>query len=305
MSNVKAELSYGSKRILVYCNTNLESIKKEIDTHDDNTYYILITHFFKTKYQSNKINEVFKTVKERTFVLLSDGLTKKNIEYYDFDILRLNYACLHSDDSFIIEDEDKEYDLVISSRPASYKRIELLKKASNIFKTIWLTGAVEDDIPDIIKSDKILRVYQKDMHKYINKAKVGVILSEFEGSCLASTEYLMCGIPVISTKTFSGRSLYYNSYNSIICEPTEESVLEACSTMLDRLKKGQIDSNKIRNDCLAVSREERNRLTNYLNYIFSTIGADINMDKFMKDKVFQYIFNYHIMDSCNLEMYKA
>ena len=76
---------------------------------------------------------------------------------------------------------------------------------------------------DTNKSNKILiNVNTHDIVNYINKAKCGLILSEHEGGCYSSTEYLLCGIPVVSCKnsknwSTGGREIYYNDYNSIQC----------------------------------------------------------------------------------------
>ena len=54
-----------------------------------------------------------------------------------------------------------------------------------------------------------------------------MILSAEEGACFASSEYLLCGIPVVSTPEKGGRSVWYDEYNSITCEPTEDAVRDA------------------------------------------------------------------------------
>ncbi|WP_092048398.1 glycosyltransferase [Planctomicrobium piriforme] len=65
-----------------------------------------------------------------------------------------------------------------------------------------------------------------------NQSRIGVILSEQEGGCGASTEYLLAGLPVVSTSSTGGRDLFYDSGNSIICEPTVDGVRSALNQTL-------------------------------------------------------------------------
>lgn len=45
----------------------------------------------------------------------------------------------------------------------------------------------------------------------IYKSCLGGIFSEHEGACYASTEYLLCGCPVISTPSVGGRDVWYKT----------------------------------------------------------------------------------------------
>lgn len=42
----------------------------------------------------------------------------------------------------------------------------------------------------------------------LNRGEVGLALSELEGACWASTEYLLCGLPVVSTPCSGGREVW-------------------------------------------------------------------------------------------------
>jgi glycosyltransferase involved in cell wall biosynthesis len=60
-----------------------------------------------------------------------------------------------------------------------------------------------------------------------NQSYCGLILSEEEGACFASSEYLLCGIPVVSTHSKGGRDIWYDEYNSIVCDPTPKDIADA------------------------------------------------------------------------------
>lgn len=61
----------------------------------------------------------------------------------------------------------------------------------------------------------------------INRSHCGLILSEEEGACFASSEYLLCGIPVVSTHSKGGRDVWYDDYNSIVCDPDPKQIADA------------------------------------------------------------------------------
>ena len=45
--------------------------------------------------------------------------------------------------------------------------------------------------------------------EYLAKAKCGLALSAIEGQCYASSEYFLCGLPVVDTPALGGRALLY------------------------------------------------------------------------------------------------
>ncbi|KAL4440414.1 hypothetical protein ABPG75_003415 [Micractinium tetrahymenae] len=63
-----------------------------------------------------------------------------------------------------------------------------------------------------------------EVYAALNHSEVGALLSALEGPCWASTECLLCGLPVVSTRCSGGREVWYSQDNSIIVEPTPEAV---------------------------------------------------------------------------------
>jgi glycosyltransferase involved in cell wall biosynthesis len=102
----------------------------------------------------------------------------------------------------------------------------------------------------------------------VSKSKVGLILSEMEGACYSSSEYLLSGIPVVSTWSKGGREIWYNDYNSIICNPNEDEVAEAVTEMCKR----NIDSTEIRGGHLRLAKEFRNKFIDSIDNILVECG---------------------------------
>ena len=64
---------------------------------------------------------------------------------------------------------------------------------------------------------------------------VGGVFSEEEGACWASSEYLLCGLPVVSTHSRGGRDVWYSGHNSLIVEPTQARARRVCCMVAGKL----------------------------------------------------------------------
>lgn len=145
------------------------------------------------------------------------------------------------DESRIDIDEGvkKEYDVVYNARLRPVKRHFLADKVGKKYKLALIVGHHTpslSSIPDVeIPKHVFMNNFQllpESISKLLNKSKVGLILSESEGACFASSEYLLAGLPVVSTKSRGGRDFWYDDYNSVVCDPDPDSVLEAVKTLL-------------------------------------------------------------------------
>lgn len=196
---------------------------------------------------------------------------------YGFDYIFCNHNCWLDYNLFkILDDEDKNYDLVINCRPENnFKRPYLASKVNNI---AFIKGYLynKNDFYDytqlnckyinesIIDIDEIVKIY--------NQSYCGGIFSEKEGACNSSSEYLLCGLPVISTRNKGGRDIWYNKYNSIIVEPDEYAVLDAVNYFTTNCI---IDKEKIRNEHIKLSDEMRNIFNEKIQEIFNLNNINI------------------------------
>jgi glycosyltransferase involved in cell wall biosynthesis len=96
-----------------------------------------------------------------------------------------------------------------------------------------------------------------------------LILSEEEGACFASSEYLLCGIPVVSTPSKGGRDVWYNEYNSIICDPTPDAIALA----VEEFVRNPRDPQRIRQDHIDQAQKYRERFINLLADVFNRFGV--------------------------------
>ena len=111
----------------------------------------------------------------------------------------------------------------------------------------------------------------------------GLALSAVEGACYASTEYLLSGLPVVSTRSRGGRHVYFNAINSLVVEPTPEAVARGVSTVFAR--RGEFDRWAIHKRASARSREFRRALAAAL--ATATSGAAGDFEALLEETVRQ------------------
>jgi uncharacterized protein (TIGR01627 family) len=68
----------------------------------------------------------------------------------------------------------------------------------------------------------------------LGRASVGLILSEVEGSSYASMEYLLAGLPVVSTPSKGGRDVFFDPEYCIVCDPDPAAVRDAVAALRAR-----------------------------------------------------------------------
>jgi glycosyltransferase involved in cell wall biosynthesis len=88
---------------------------------------------------------------------------------------------------------------------------------------------------------------QSEVNKFYNASKVGLCLSEWEGASLAAVEYMLAGLPVVSTPSLGGRDLFFQASWCEICDANPASVKRSVTSMIDR----RLDAETIPNGTLA------------------------------------------------------
>ncbi len=71
------------------------------------------------------------------------------------------------------------------------------------------------------------RLSPEEVGRIVARSHCGLAFSPLEGFCRASSECLLSGVPVVSTRSTGGRDVWYDRYNSIIVEPDVDAVYEA------------------------------------------------------------------------------
>ena len=90
---------------------------------------------------------------------------------------------------------------------------------------------------------------------------------------MASSEYLLCGLPVVSTPSRGGRDVWYNDRNAVICAPTSAAVREAVEEIKTGLETGRFDRILIRGHHVRLAQVMRDRFADCVQQIFDRHGV--------------------------------
>jgi glycosyltransferase involved in cell wall biosynthesis len=143
--------------------------------------------------------------------------------------------CWLSEEVFHPSGVAKRFAAVMVTQPAAYKRPWLAAQVGDLAIVAGRpVAARRSDLAAVPHTAFYTDVSPDQVCRVINQSRVGLILSEDEGGCFASSEYLMCGIPVVSTPSRGGRDVFYDSANSLIAEPTAAAVAHAVAELASR-----------------------------------------------------------------------
>jgi glycosyltransferase involved in cell wall biosynthesis len=183
----------------------------------------------------------------------------------------------------ILPAAEKKYDAVYIARPTPFKRHHLASNVANLaLVTGKLHGAREVDSlpPHVFRNHEELSPHE--VCQVINQSSVGLILSEEEGACFSSSEYLLCGVPVVSTKSRGGRDYWYDVNNSIVVSASD---IEVAAAVLE-LKSRSIDPQSIRNRHIELARSARKRFVEHLQRMFDENSVDFSAEVWFEEKYF-------------------
>lgn len=179
------------------------------------------------------------------------------------------------DENLIMKPMDmkKLYDAVYVARRSAFKRHYLAREVSNLALVSGINhgNPLADIPPHIYANEKPLM--PAEVCEKINQSMCGLLLSEVEGGCYASSEYLLCGVPVVSTPCKGGRDIWYNDYNSIVCDPNPTAVGKAVTDFVNTPR----DPGRIRAMHLEQANAYRAEFVNILRSVFKRFGID-NID---------------------------
>jgi Glycosyl transferases group 1 len=124
---------------------------------------------------------------------------------------------------------EKQFDAIYTAVIAPYKRNEL---ARDIASLRLVTGSFDrlGELPAMGLGHAVVnREYldKPQLCEAMNGARVGLALSAVEGGMLACTEYLLCGLPVVSTPSVGGRDVWLDAGNSRIVAPDPAEIAAA------------------------------------------------------------------------------
>jgi glycosyltransferase involved in cell wall biosynthesis len=259
-----------------------------------NNIYTLITwpcYFHKWLYEFgvNSMYTLNKNYNKKNIIFLSPDLDGILFSYeYGFNAILANHNCLLDYNIFKNDIEELKYDMVMNCRPEVWKRPFLAEKIENLAYIKGATYGNKEKYDYSKLTCKFInetRIPPEKVNEIYNQSYCGGIFSEREGACYSSSEYLLSGLPVISTVSRGGRDTWYTPNNSIIIEPNEVELKNAVKKCIQKIKNGQFNREQIRNEHIKMTLVMRNNIIECTKFIFDTHNIKIDANEYW-DKVF-------------------
>ena len=232
----------------------------------------------------------------------------------DKEVIMANHNSFINENFYNIYPSSKKYDMVVSSSFTDFKRVILGRKIKNTAHIGYSCMGHLDYIPDygfranFKNNSRDMKDYhylnQQEILDIYSSSKIGGIFSKTEGACFSSGEYLLCGLPVLSTHCKGGREYFYDNYNCVLCEPTEDAIYKGFKKIMKRYKKNDIDPIKIRNNHIKIMEEQRDILTNKVIEIYKKICLNPPDFKELRNKLKYYHSNINVGTYKNIDKNK-
>lgn len=128
----------------------------------------------------------------------------------------------------------------------------------------------------------------REVNRCLNECRVGLCLSQTEGAMFASAQYLLSGLPVVSTESFGGRDEFFDEEYTVIVEDDPEAVNEAVEFLIQK----QIPSDLIRKKTIDKMLPHRERFIDLVQKIYDESGCGRKFkdewDKIFFNKMVRY-----------------
>ena len=213
-----------------------------------------------------------------------------------------NHNAFINENKYTITNESKKYDLIINSSFTKLKRLHLSELISNKIYIGYKCGP-EKEFNECLPKDGYIpnfhnrqrnfknwkMVNNNEVISYINQSKVGGIFSPAEGACFSSSEYILCGVPVVSTYCIGGREFWYDGENCILCEPKKDNIKNAIENIINNNDSNKFNPERIRNNHIKKMNIQRKILTDTVYNSFTKITY--NLPKY--DVLYDSLKFYH------------
>jgi len=265
--------------------TKIEILFNEIKSHYKNVHVFLIPWWYKDGVNHYKLLEKYTT----NVTILANSIDEDLFyKRHKLNSIYCNQNCWLDASIFNIMSIKKEYDLVINANNSEWKNHHMLAEINKKYKTLFITyNTSNNDLqrynPTCILNE--IRTYR--VVEELNKCRIGLALSTKEGSCYASTEYLLCGLPVISVKSAGGRQVWYDKHNSIVINPDGLELDKAIESMLKNIDT--FNSVDIRNNCIKKQQMFRTIFAEQIQKILPETNIQSTIDKAFSHKMLNYI----------------
>jgi glycosyltransferase involved in cell wall biosynthesis len=123
------------------------------------------------------------------------------------------------------------------------------------------------------------RLRPEEVTDAMNQSRVGLCLSAVEGQMRASMEYMMAGLPVVSTASLGGRDYFFDADYCTLVAPDPRQVRDAVAAMIQR----NIPRDFIRARTMQRVEAERARFIAFVQTMIDRHGGDMDFGAIFPD----------------------
>jgi len=237
-------------------------------------------------------------------------------EFQARDLRAAGVSALHvSPNAFIDESQypvaqaslaERKFDSVCISRMSRFKRHALAKEVPRV---LFIGSIVTEGDNEAYFQELSAQMPQAEFtHREKNwlqnaevaarcaEARTGLILSSVEGGCFAMTEYLLCGLPVVSTASTGGRDCWLHPRYTRVVPASARAVAEA----VEELIAHPPNPHDVRDHALRVMTEQRRRFFELGQQLYEVenTGRDFARDFYasFRHKMADWQPNCRVMD---------
>jgi len=187
----------------------------------------------------------------------------------------------------------KKYDAIYNAQLVPWKRHELSMGVERCAFLFYRDGSAPDVeasqtaimsgharipghvfINELDETGRPVRLSPRKVNKHLNRACVGLCLSATEGAMFSSIEYLLTGLPIVSTPSRGGRHVYYDDDYCWVVPPDPRSVAAA----VEALKQKRIPRKYVRDRTLRRLTIDRQRFLSLINAILEESGSNRKLE---------------------------
>jgi len=168
------------------------------------------------------------------------------------------------------------FDAIYVARLEPYKRHQLAREIENLALMFdarfdQTQSAYDLEVTRLLPNARYLN-FEKSAGQYVsldpdaraqrmNQARCGLCLSKEEGAMRVSMEYLMCGLPVVTTRSKGGRDRYFADLYVIVAEDDPANVARA----VREIGRRKLSKLAIRDHIMRVVSFERRNFLSFAN----------------------------------------
>ena len=267
---------------------NLHRLSKEIGGGLQNDIHIICGLWWSIEIPKLLFKIIFVILRNRVLypkikvsILCNTEKELKLLRLFKIDSVYCNHNCFIDENIFtIIPGTKKKYDAVYNAVLNNFKRHSLVAatKGSVAFVTYrYENTSYKNHLDTILKNITWLNypsgkepvfLDNEALVEIYNESYTGLALSAAEGAMYSSCEYLLCGIPVVSTRSKGGRDVFFDEYNSIIADAVPQQIALAVET----LKSANRDPMAIRMKAISRMKSHRRRFIDHVDKILRAKG---------------------------------